>query len=123
MPGFYGKDSVLRSLLYFQRTGKITTSGTLKKRTSGDTFGTTVAWGNLYVWPQQELTGLGADGYPNRQSSIVMWRINESYAPSPDDHLVIGADTYLILTVTTRLNADGGESYAVYDLTCTDGII
>jgi hypothetical protein len=110
---FYGYRSVVATLKKHRRTAKIT-SGTLKVRGSDD--GTTdVSWANLYVYPEDEATGMGAGGHPDITTQIVLYRTGETSKPRPDDKLTVGSDTYLLTRVASRLNADESRHYAVYD--------
>ena len=114
MPGFYGHRSVLRDLKrHLRRTGKVT-AATLKVRTTGDTF-TSVAWKYSYLWPLDENTGLGGDGFPTIGGMVTLWRLGETSAPRADDQVVIGTRTYLIVRVQPRLNGDESSNFAVYD--------
>lgn len=106
--------SVLRDLRkHVFRAGKVT-AATLKVRTTGDSF-TSVAWKYAYLWPLDENTGLGGEGYPTISGRVTLWRAGETSAPRADDQVVIGSKTYLIVRVQPRLNGDESSNFAVYD--------
>lgn len=114
MPGFYGRQSVQSDLFKQFRTGKVV-SGTLKVRGENDVL-TSVAWANMYVWPTNQTTGLGGDGYPNTSARITLYRVGETYAPQVDDQIVdSGNRTWQIIRVNSRLNGDEDDDFAVYD--------
>ena len=119
MPGFFGRKSVLATLRKQFRTGKVVT-GTLKVRIVGsaDQF-TNVSWNYLYVHPQTEVSGYEGKGYADIDGMITAYRTSESDAPRVDDQWVIGTKTYLIKSVTPRLNADDSLGIAVYDCNVT----
>jgi hypothetical protein len=114
MAGFYGLRTVLADLRKHRRTGKVV-SATL---TRGPAFTTTQAYANAYVAPVGGTSGLGGDGYPSQTTTAYLWQLGETYVPRPDDRLAVGGNTWLVVAVTTRLNADTG--YAVHDCTVTD---
>ena len=111
--------------MHIRSTGKVT-SGTLKVRGTSDAF-TDVTLNNLYVWPEDEFTGIGGKGYPNVQAHITIWRMGETItrggnasSPRPDDKIVVGSNTYMIQVVGTERNADESSTkFAVYQCTCT----
>lgn len=114
MPAFYGRQSVQADLFKQFRTGKVG-SGTLKVRNDGDTF-TSVSWANIYNWPTDQRTGIGASGHPDTTCTAVLYRIGEAYAPMVDDKLVDpNGVEWQIIRVQSRLNADESEGFAVYD--------
>ena len=119
MPGFYGLKTVLATRRKHMRTGKVV-SGTLKVRIAGgqDTF-TSVAWGNLYIHPQTEVSGFDHMGFADIDGVITMYRLGEASAPRVDDQIVVGTTVYLIKHVTPRLNADEASNMAVYDVLVT----
>jgi len=115
MPGgFYGSSSVIASKQKHLATGKVITSAVLKVRSTADTF-TSVPYANAYVYPIREQSTYGGDGAASQQTTIVLWQIGESSAPSTDDQIVANSQTWLILAVDSRLAADTG--YAVHDCT------
>lgn len=113
MPGFYGLQSVIASRNKHIATGKVITSAVLKVRGSGDTY-TSVPYANAYVWPVQDVTGL-PDNQAVQHTTIVLWQMGETTAPVSDDQITEGGNTWLVTSVTTRLNAD--TNYAVHDCT------
>ena len=120
MPGFYGYRSVLSDLQkHIRGTGKVTTA-TLKIRTALSDTMTSVAWKNVYLWPQDESTGLGSVGHPTLHGRITAWRIGETSAPRVDDKWTVGDTTYLITRVQPRLDADVARNFAVYDCDVVD---
>lgn len=120
MPGFFGYQTVQRTLRKHFRTGKVK-SGTLKYRTkgSGDTF-TSITWTYLYVWPAEEVSGLQATGFPDINGVITLYRSGEAVAPRADDQIVVDSVTNIIKQVTPRLNADEAIGSAVYDCLVTN---
>jgi hypothetical protein len=119
MPGFFGRESVQATCEKQRATGKVTT-GTLKTRGALDAL-TDVPWGNLYVYPLPQITGIGGDGYPNVAGRATLYRMGETVAPVADDKLVDGSGrTWQIIGVNSRLNADEAEGFAVYDCDLTD---
>ena len=114
MPNAFGWEWVKRDLAKHKRhTGKVTSATLVTRQTSP----TTVAYANAYVWPQDETTGIGADGTPYTQGTVTLWRVGETTAPRVDDELTVGGTVHQILRINTRLNADESRHYAVYDLT------
>lgn len=114
MPGFYGAASVIASRNKHIATGKVITSAVLKVRGSADTY-TSVPYANAYVWPVQDVTGL-PDNQAVQHTTIVLWQmLSGEVAPVSDDQITIGSDTWLVVSVLTRLNAD--TNYAVHDCT------
>lgn len=114
MPGFFGRASVQATLFKQFRTGKVT-SGTLKVRGDGDAL-TSHTWANMYVYPLDEITGLGGGGSPNISGRATLYRLGETVAPRVDDKLVDGTGrTWQITRVNSRLNADESDNFAVYD--------
>lgn len=110
MPGFYGQRTVLRDLAKHRRTGKLVTA-TLK-RNSGFSD---IAYANVYVWPTNETTGVGGGGNADQRTTISAYRVGEADAPRADDRWTVGVTTWNIESVTSRLNADEANGFAVYD--------
>ena len=116
---FNGRPSVLRSLRKHRRTGKVT-SAVLKPRTAGTDDTSSVTYANAYLAPVGSVTGLGGDGYPSQTTTLYLWQVGEATAPKVDYKAVISGNTWLIVAITTRLNADSG--YALHDCTVTDHV-
>lgn len=118
MAGFMGRESVVRARDLKRDYGGKLVGGTLKRRSSGDTF-VDVTWSNLYVQPITEYgpeeTGAGSA----QRMRITAYRLGEAYAPRAGNKWSIGGVTYEILTVSARLNADESLNYAVYDTECS----
>lgn len=116
---FNGRPSVLRSLRKHRRTGKVT-SATLHVRTAGTDDFADVVYTNAYLAPVGSVTGLGGDGFPSQTTTLYLWQVGESTAPKVDNKATISGNTWLIVAITTRLNADSG--YALHDCTVTDHV-
>jgi hypothetical protein len=112
MAGFFGATSVQAMLnLHRTGTGKVF-SGTLKQRTSGDTF-TSTTYANTYLHPISHASGLSANGSPYKRTRLVLWQLGESVAPSEDDEFTdADGNTWTIETVETTLN--GTANYGVH---------
>lgn len=109
----YGRSTVQRSLRRMKRTGKVHPA-TLYVRGASDTF-TAVSYANCYVQPIAQSSALDTGGSPNSSATANLWQIGESSVPSADDKLRdADGDTWLILSVVTRQNADAG--FAIHDL-------
>ncbi len=63
------------------------TSGSLLKRTGGDTFAAGVAYANMYVPPSLDVSGIGGSGIPTLTGDIYLYQEGESAAPEPDDKI------------------------------------
>lgn len=116
MPGFYGDQSVIDLLQLHQETGKLVTSGQLRYRPAGSTGDstTTISWGNLYVWPMDESSGLGRDGYADIEGTITLWRIGETVEPRVDDVIITSGRMFLIRDIHRHINADEANNFAIY---------
>ena len=115
-----GRESVLRQILSIQRTGELS-AATLRRRGAADDFSVTQEYAAAYFAPLTEVSGIGGGaGYPDQTAFAYLFRQGETYTPRVDDQLTIRGGTYLILSVTTRQNADDG--YAIYDLGLTDAL-
>ena len=115
----FGRAAVLRSLRRHRRTGKVTTA-TLYARTVGTDDFQAVPWANAYLSPVSSQTGLGGDGYPSQTTTLYLWQVGETSAPKVDYRVSVSGNTYLIVGIQTRLNADTG--YALHDCTVTDRV-
>ncbi len=114
MSGFFGFRSTISDLKKHVRTGKVVAATLIARLPAGET---SIAYANAYVWPQNEATGIGADGMPAVQGMVTLWRVGEATGPRVDDKITVGGETRQILSVTPRLNADEVRNFAVYDLT------
>lgn len=114
MPGFYGHRYVLADLKKHMRTGKVF-DATL---TLNDGSATQVEWTYTYIWPETESSGI-PQGAAAVQTRITAWRTGETEKPRADDKWTIDSVDFLINSVTTRLNADEGQNFAVYDCDCS----
>lgn len=112
MPGFYGYRTVVASRNKHRRTGKVTTA-TLTL--NGVSTPTSVSYANAYIWPYAEANSLDGSGRPVTATTIVLWRLGESQAPRVHDTLAADGHDWLVLDVTSRLNADETNNFAVYD--------
>lgn len=103
--GYYGKRSVQGMLnLHKKGTGDVR-SGTLKKRTSGDTF-TSYTFSNSYLHPITTTSGLGGGGSPYQRTRLVIWQMGEAVSPAEDDEFTDHAgNVWSIETVESTLNA------------------
>jgi hypothetical protein len=103
--GFYGATSVQAMLnLHRSGTGDVH-SGTLGKRTSGDTF-TSTTFNNTYLHPIQNHSGVGGGGSPWQTTRLVIWQMGETAVPGEDDTFTdFNGLVWTIQTVETTLNA------------------
>src|SRR4051812_8846682 len=115
----FGRPTVLRSLRRHRRTGKVV-AATLKRRTAGTDDFESISYANAYLAPVDSMTGLGGDGYPAQTTTLYLWQVGETRAPRVDDKLTVSGNTWIVVAVRTRLNADSG--YAVHDCTVTDRV-
>lgn len=115
MPGFYGHRYVLADLKKHLRTGKVV-EATL---TLNDDSATQVEWTYTYIWPETESSALGGPGAASVSTRITAWRTGETEKPRADDKWTIDSVDFLINAVTTRLNADEAQNFAVYDCDCS----
>lgn len=112
-----GFESVLESLEAHKLGTRKVFAGTLKVRQSSDSF-TSVAWANYYAETPVDNTAIGGGGISPVTCVHHLYQVGESWAPRPDDNFVDAAGaTWLITSVTTRLNGDPG--YAVHDAQCS----
>ena len=104
-----GKNTVFRFIAKYPKQ----TTGTLYKRTGGDTFAAGVAYAHIYFPPNMNETGITNNGTPSRSGDVLMFQAGESIAPEPDDKLTdADGNTWIVYTVKTSLNFQAG--YAVH---------
>ncbi len=115
---FFGKVSVLADLRLHKQQAGLVTTGTLARLKNG-TYDPVneVAYANVCLWPGSTYSTLGSGGPAYDQSQFCAWRTGEAEKPRGQDKWIVGGIEYVIQSVTTRLNADENEGYAVYDCT------
>lgn len=103
-------------MLTLHRTGTgDVRSGTLSKRTSGDSF-TTYTFAHTYLHPITSHSGIGAGGKPWKTTRLILWQMGESVVPSQDDTFTdADGKVWTIQEVETTLNATAG--YGVHSCT------
>lgn len=119
MPGFYGLRTAIQTRNKHRRTGKLVSS--ILTVESGDSKGQQCTFVDTYVWPSNQVSGVGSRGRAWRSGTITVYRVNgESYEPQVDDKLTLpinGISTEVRINgATSRLNADESSAFAVYDL-------
>jgi hypothetical protein len=108
---FMGRESVVRARDLKRDYGGKLVSGTLTPSDGS----TAVTFANIYLQPASEDTALGRTGTPEVSAAATVYRMGETSRPRADDTLSVGDFDWLVLHVTTRLNADESTNYAVYD--------
>lgn len=108
---FFGADTVRADLRLHRQQAGLVTAGTLNVQTGG-----TVAYANVCLWPENDVSALGGGGMPFVGSMVTAWRVGEADpAPRPDDTWTVGGTDYLISSVRKRHNHDEASGYAIYD--------
>lgn len=111
MGGHYGKNEVYKA---WRKQPKKTTVGHYR-RTSGDTFAAVINFSG-YVYPVTEKSGLSGSGASVQSTTIVLYQMGETYAPSAEDKLVDSTGrTWLIDSLNSRMNEDA--NWGIHDCT------
>lgn len=108
---FFGFESVVRARDRCRDYGGKLVSGTLTPSDGS----ASVSFSNVYVYPFEESSALGAGGAPTVSTTIVIYRMGETSRPRADDSLTAGGFSWLVTSVSSRLNADESSNYAVYE--------
>lgn len=112
MPGFYGHQTVLQDLYKHFRTGKVIEATLHPSDDANDDVDYTYA----YQWPQDTHSGVGGSGHPDSVGTVTLWRTGEGTRPLVDMTLTINSVEWKIVSVSSRLNADEANNFAVYEL-------
>lgn len=115
---FFGKKTVFADLRLHKKQAGLVTTGTLKLRTSADTF-SDVTYTNVCLWPVTKTSSLGTGGLSAVRTRLTAWRVGEASAPTVDSKWVVGGVSYLIVSLTSRHNHDESSGYAIYDCDVT----